>query len=114
MILSYCWEDARTTRGININGNSNNVTANLEAALRQLRESYCTKQSFKLWADAICIDQSNLEELGQQVGWKRDIYASAWHVVISLGVDANDSLLAMTAIDHLNARIAMGSRAVDA
>lgn len=114
MILSYCWEDARTTRGININGNGNNATANLEAALRQLRESYCTKQSFKLCADAICIDQSNLEEFGQLVGWKRDIYASAWHVVISLGVDANDSLLAMTAINHLNARIAMGSRAVDA
>ena len=68
VVSSYFWEDARTSRGININGYSNHVTANLEAALRQLRDSYCTKQSFKLWADAICIDQRNHKERGQLVG----------------------------------------------
>ena len=107
--LSYCWGDAHTTREIIVNGCSRHVIVNLEAALRQLRDSHCIKQGFKLWADAICIDQSNLEERGQQVGRTRDIYFLAWHVFIWLGVDANDSSLAMTAIKHLSARMAMGN-----
>ena len=121
--LSYCWGDARTTRGIFVNGHSMQITVNLEAALRQLRDSHCIKQGFKLWVDAICIDQNNTEERGQQVGRMREIYASAWHVVVWLGSDANDSSLAMTAVKHLSARMAMRSpldgfyrtsRAVDA
>ena len=107
--LSYCWGDSRVTREIIVNGCSVNVTVNLEAALRQLRNSHFIKQGFKLWVDAICIDQSNLEERGQQVGRMRDIYSLAWHVVIWLGVDANDSSLAMTAVKHLSARMAMGN-----
>ena len=106
--LSYCWGDAQTTREIIVNGHSIQVTLNLEAALRQLRESHCIKQGFKLWVDAICIDQSNLEERGQQVGRMRDIYASAWHVVIWLGVDAKDSSLAMTAFKYFSDCIATG------
>ena len=105
--LSYCWGDARMTRVIIVNGCRLDVTANLEAALRQLRDSHCIKQGFKIWADAICIDQSNLEERGQQVGRMRDVYSLAWHVVVWLGVDANDSSLAMTAVKHLSARMAM-------
>ncbi|KAL9071449.1 MAG: hypothetical protein Q9161_004166 [Pseudevernia consocians] len=104
--LSYCWGDAQTTREIIIDGRSIHVTLNLEAALRQLRGSHCIKQGFKLWVDAICIDQGNLEERGQQVARMRDIYASAWHVVIWLGVDANDSSLAMTAVKYFSDCIA--------
>ena len=103
--LSYCWGDAGTTREIIVNGYSIRVTVNLEAALRQLRDSNCIKQGLKLWVDAICIDQNNLEERGQQVGRMRDIYASAWHVVIWLGADADDSSLAMTAIRYFSARM---------
>lgn len=80
--LSDCWGDAQTTREIIVNGHSTHVTENLEAALCQLRESSCIKQGFKLWANAICIDHSNSEERGQQVGRMKDIYALAWHVVI--------------------------------
>ena len=109
MALSCCWGDARITREIIVNGCSLDVTVDLEAALRQLRDSRCIKQGFKLWADAICIDQTNLEEHGQQVGRMRDIYSLAWHVVIWLGVDVNDSSLAMTAVTHLCARMAMGN-----
>ena len=109
LALSYCWGDARTTREIMVNGYSIHVTVNLEAALRQLRGCHCIKQGFKLWADAICIDQSNLEERGRQVCRMRDIYSSAWHVVIWLGADADDSSLAMTAVKHLSARMTMGN-----
>ena len=121
--LSYCWGDARTTCEIIVNDYSIQVTENLEAAFRQLRDSHCIKQGFKLWVDAICIDQSNVKERGQQVSRMRDIYASAWHVVIWLGGEANESALAMTAIKHLSARMVMEdplnglyrtSRAVDA
>ncbi|MCJ1454571.1 hypothetical protein MMC28_004924 [Mycoblastus sanguinarius] len=107
--LSYCWGDLRITREIIINGNSIQATENLEAALRQLRDSRCIKQNFKVWADAICIDQTNLEERGQQVGRMRDIYASAWHVIIWLGPEVNDSSLAMIAVKHLSTRMGMGN-----
>lgn len=109
LALSYCWGDAHITREIIVNGHSIQVTVNLEAALRQLRRCNCIKQGFKLWADAICIDQDNLEERGRQVSRMRDIYSSAWQVVIWLGADADDSPLAMTAVKHLSARMAMGS-----
>ena len=77
--LSYCWGDARITREIIVNGCSFHVIVNLETALRQLRDSHCIKQGFKLWADAICIDQRNLEERGQQIGRMRCIYSLVWY-----------------------------------
>lgn len=109
LALSYCWGDTRITREIIVNGHSIHVTVNLEAALRQLRNCHCIKHGYKIWADAICIDQNNLEERGQQVSRMRDVYSSAWHVVIWLGADADDSPLAMTAVKHLSARMAMGN-----
>ena len=108
MALSYCWGDARITREIIVNDYCIHVTVNLEAALRQLRGCHCIKQGFKLWVDAICINQSNFEERGQQVSRMRNIYSSAAHVVIWLGADDDDSPLAMTAVKHLSARMAMG------
>ena len=46
--LSYIWGDARATREIFVNGVAIQVTHNLEAALRQLRDCYRIEQGFKV------------------------------------------------------------------
>jgi hypothetical protein len=56
--LSYCWGNQSDTQTISIDGRKVQVTSNLEAALRQLRADGC----FKLWANAICINQQDPEE----------------------------------------------------
>jgi hypothetical protein len=57
------------------------VTENCEAALRRLRLPSAPRQ---LWVDAICIDQTNIEERNHQVGMMDLIFrlASTVHVCI--------------------------------
>jgi hypothetical protein len=55
-----------------------------------------------LWADAICIDQGNVEERCFQVTLMGEIYSRAERVVLWLGPEAMQSDLAMTFLgDHL-------------
>ncbi|RBQ67787.1 hypothetical protein FVER14953_09999 [Fusarium verticillioides] len=57
------------------------VKSNLYQALLQLRKAH----PGVYWIDAICINQSNLTELGQQVQMMNRIYSSASQVTIWLG-----------------------------
>lgn len=58
------------------------VTTNLHTALHYLRYE---RQDKILWIDAICIDQSNKREVGDQIGQMRHIYGNAERVLIWLG-----------------------------
>lgn len=58
------------------------VTANLEAALRHIRNPF-SEQS--LWIDAICIDQRNKQERSLQVQKMGEIYSTASKVLVWLG-----------------------------
>lgn len=60
------------------------VTRNLDEALRRFR--YKHKETV-VWVDAVCIDQSNTEERGHQVGIMGKIYRRAENVVAWLGPD---------------------------
>ena len=102
--LSYVWGDPSITKEIFIDGHSVQVTENLEAALRTLRGSPRISQGFKVWIDAICIDQSNLTERSAQVARMKDIYASARFVVVWLGPASLDSHLAILAVKWLAVR----------
>ncbi|KAF5627271.1 heterokaryon incompatibility 6 OR allele [Fusarium tjaetaba] len=57
------------------------VKSNLYQALLQIRKAH----PGLYWIDAICINQSNLTELGQQVQMMNRIYSSASQVTIWLG-----------------------------
>ncbi|KAF5635705.1 Heterokaryon incompatibility protein [Fusarium sp. NRRL 25303] len=57
------------------------IKSNLYQALLQLRKA----RPGLYWIDAICINQSNLTELGQQVQMMNRIYSSASQVTIWLG-----------------------------
>ncbi|KAE9372711.1 HET-domain-containing protein, partial [Stipitochalara longipes BDJ] len=80
--LSYVWGDASKTRVVFVDHTPFQATINLAAALDDLRHSH---HVLRLWADAICIDQSNILERNHQVGLMRDIYSLAQHTVIHLG-----------------------------
>jgi hypothetical protein len=94
--LSYEWGDPRKTHSISVQGKRFSVTANLWNALHNVRHQTETRA---LWVDAICIDQTNLDEKSTQVPLMSLIYRRANNVLISLGkhtpprwVEKSDSL----------------------
>jgi Heterokaryon incompatibility protein (HET) len=80
--LSYVWGDPTRTGSVYVDGHRFTITATLEAALRDLRDP---SRVLRIWADALCIDQSNLAERSSQVGLMAQIYSIAHHTVIHLG-----------------------------
>jgi hypothetical protein len=99
--LSYTWGDPTDTRGIVINGEDFRVTANLEAALRSLRLKHRFEGRYRLWVDAICIDQENLHERARQVAKMQEIYAISFAVVGWLGEEKDGSEQALELLDNL-------------
>ena len=80
--LSYVWGNPNETGSIYVDGCQVTITATLDAALRDLRDP---SRVLRIWADALCIDQSNLDERNSQVGLMAQIYETAHHTVIHLG-----------------------------
>jgi hypothetical protein len=60
--LSYVWGPPEPTREILLNGRCIAIRENLEAALRAMVGLEEARQSLKVWADALCINQNDLEE----------------------------------------------------
>jgi hypothetical protein len=80
--LSYVWGDAPDTTTILVDGKPLSVTKTLDLALRHLREP---KMVIRVWADAICISQSDNIERNVQVQQMGSVYQTAHHTVIFLG-----------------------------
>jgi Heterokaryon incompatibility protein (HET) len=80
--LSYAWGDRNDTRPIIVDGCEIRITANLESALRRLRSPDACRT---LWADAICIDQSDLKERNHQLLLMRHIFQNCEKALIWLG-----------------------------
>ncbi|KAL8366272.1 hypothetical protein RB595_004849 [Gaeumannomyces hyphopodioides] len=79
--LSYVWGSEENRLSIHINGVERFVQANLHRALLHLRDCFVERI---LWIDAICINQKNNEEKGQQVQSIAKIYAKASRVIMWL------------------------------
>ncbi|KAI0914994.1 heterokaryon incompatibility protein-domain-containing protein [Ustulina deusta] len=82
--LSYVWGLPSEAHSIDINSFTLPITANCDAALRQLRY---TSECHVLWVDSICIDQTpaGVQERNSQVAMMGDIYEAAHDVLIWLG-----------------------------
>ncbi|KAI8625026.1 heterokaryon incompatibility protein-domain-containing protein [Xylariaceae sp. FL1651] len=82
--LSYVWGPPSGVHGINIGSFILPITANCDAALRQLR---CTSEDRVMWVDSICIDQTpeGIRERNTQVSLMGSIYEAATNVLIWLG-----------------------------
>ncbi|TGO66989.1 hypothetical protein BOTNAR_0050g00230 [Botryotinia narcissicola] len=102
--LSYVWGDPTARTIVFINGRPFSVTANLADALIHLRDE---NRPLRLWADAICIDQSNLGERTQQLGLMREIYRLGGRTIIYLGESSEevDTLLDRIGREGADARL---------
>lgn len=92
--LSYSWDNHSTTRPIMLNANGKQVTASLEAALKELRR----RGVDVVWVDGLCIDQDNGYEKAYQPNQMGKIFSKASKVVVWLGPAADDSDDAMHAL----------------
>lgn len=107
--LSYVWglpdPDANTT--VVLNGHTVPAQPSLLRALQSFRER---GDEGYIWADAICINQADLDEKKTQIGLMGDIYRLAERTVIWLGPSSDDSEVAMRALEELDPIDVEGSR----
>jgi hypothetical protein len=85
--LSYVWGDPTATAEVNIEDQVFHVSHNLHHALRRLRWHgyHAGNQPLTMWADAICINQTDPKEKAHQVQLMRKIYSKCKHVLVWLG-----------------------------
>ncbi|KAF4875398.1 Heterokaryon incompatibility protein 6, OR allele [Colletotrichum siamense] len=95
--VSYAWGTTDQSETITANGKILHVTKNLYSALEHLRH----KENRILWIDAICIDQTNLQERGHQVGQMSDIYRQADQVLVWLGPSTYETKVLMESLGKL-------------
>ncbi|KAK3303211.1 heterokaryon incompatibility protein-domain-containing protein [Chaetomium strumarium] len=77
--ISYTWMTGRE-EFIECNGKEVMVGANLYLALRRVRRD---RSKRTVWADALCIDQSNALERSQQVAAMGKIFRNAYSVLVA-------------------------------
>lgn len=81
--LSYRWEDPSKTHIVEIRGCKLALHKNLFQFLKQVQ---LERSHDYYWTDAICIDQSNLQERNSQVSQMYKVYSQARRVLVWLGV----------------------------
>ncbi|KAG6362722.1 hypothetical protein INS49_007815 [Diaporthe citri] len=85
--LSYVWGQATDPEEIQVDGRAFQATPSLARALRYVPRHWQTKYpgralaELRLWADAVCINQRDLEERSRQVRLMGDIFSGAELVV---------------------------------
>ncbi|KAF2684624.1 HET-domain-containing protein [Lentithecium fluviatile CBS 122367] len=82
--LSYVWGKPEFTQPILLDSQEFTITPNLESALRHLRRQ---GEERTLWIDAICINQEDLAERREQVGYMRRIYSHCSSDICWLGAE---------------------------
>ncbi|KAG5751478.1 hypothetical protein H9Q69_013727 [Fusarium xylarioides] len=86
--VSYAWEDGHTTNKLETPRGILLITPSLFHALHRFR---LKEESRMLWADAVCINQSDNAEKATQVALMDEIYASAACTLVYLGPEADRS-----------------------
>lgn len=81
--ISYAWGDPNIRSTIECEeGRTIQVTINLHTALRHLRHE---NEERIIWADAVCINQEDLDERSVQVTLMGEIYSVSHQVIVWLG-----------------------------
>ena len=100
--LSYVWGNPNLTRPIRLENREWYATVNLEAGLRYLRGP---SQDIVIWVDALCIDQSSVDERNSQVLLMKTIYSNAQRVRIWLGDPTRGSADALAILKDMGREI---------
>ena len=80
--VSYAWEAAVFPDTLHILKEFLKITRSLASALRKFQDN---KEPRLLWADAVCINQSDVSERSVQVALMHKIYGNAKQVLVWLG-----------------------------
>lgn len=102
LALSYAWGDQSSKRIIMLNNHKTVISSNLESALRILSGKQPIKAGYKVWIDALCINQEDKVERAREVSRMHTIYKQARCVVIWVGVERDGSDKAMDLIRSLS------------
>ncbi|KAJ4321489.1 hypothetical protein N0V84_005291 [Fusarium piperis] len=92
--LSYVWGDEGDTQDITVNDARQSITSSLANALEYAvfhwKATFPDRDvgSCRLWADAICINQADNQEKGQQVQLMKEVYSMAEVVFCALDFKA--------------------------
>ncbi|KAJ4256787.1 hypothetical protein NW762_008883 [Fusarium torreyae] len=113
--LSYVWGDPSVTEEITVDGFPRQVTVNLATALRHLKkhwmeielesDSNLDTSKFRLWADAVCINQDDIAERSAQVSMMANIYSSAEMVLAWISSDDGDISRAFDIFERIGAAV---------
>ncbi|KAK0630416.1 heterokaryon incompatibility protein-domain-containing protein, partial [Bombardia bombarda] len=103
--LSYCWGDSteRADMTLEIEGSGASssrstrqqqfgISPTIEAAVRRLRSPSDDAPPLRIWIDAVCINQLDVQERGRQVGLMGDICSRARAVHIWLGTAGSSGI----------------------
>lgn len=97
--ISYVWGDDTSSIDILCDNRRLAITKSIRSALYGLR---CDTKSRVLWADSICINQSDIGEKNQQVLLMRLIYQQCQRVLVWLDEEANQNEMAMRLVSKLS------------
>jgi Heterokaryon incompatibility protein (HET) len=106
LALSYTWGASSQLKPLLIDGQELHIRTNLWWALWHLREDMRMSskghetRSFPkyMWIDAVCINQVDIAERNHQVRLMSQIFGCASEVLAWLGIEADESKLAMEAL----------------
>ena len=87
--VSYVWGDSESIELATINKKHISITKNLHDCLRHIRSE---TNMMTVWADALCINQSDMEEKSRQVSMMVQIYRQCSKVYFWLGLPDLGSL----------------------
>jgi hypothetical protein len=96
--ISYVWGNPTNKVDLICDGGHVSITRNLYNALCHLRHHASRRW---LWVDAVCIDQSNLEERSAQVTLLKSIFAKARRVLSWLGPEDERDADALLLIEKI-------------
>lgn len=86
--LSYVWGSQKEPKEILLNGTTVLITQNLDKVLRRLRLQH---EPRVIWADALAINQSDVDERNAEVQVMRDIYSSAYETLAWFDKDLGEN-----------------------
>lgn len=87
--ISYTWGTSSRRDSIILDNVSVSVPASAAAALRCISNLDADVEHV-VWLDAVCVNQADIVERGQQVSLMGDLYSRARRVIICLGEDEGD------------------------
>ncbi|KFA55156.1 hypothetical protein S40293_09843 [Stachybotrys chartarum IBT 40293] len=109
--LSYAWGHPEMTHTVTVvdgddddcwPGGTLPITGSMDTALRCLRLRHRRRV---LWIDALCINQSDVQERNHQVQWMDQVYRKARRVVIFLGAESDADTRAVAMLTSIGASL---------